>query len=60
MLDGDNSVRRCKTVVDIYRQCRQYQNLAIADRGPGEQLSLAPPPGRASYERRRPPKIQPG
>jgi hypothetical protein len=46
MLVGDNTVRRCKTSVDSCRQCLQYQNLVIANRGPGGQLSMARPPDR--------------
>jgi len=53
MLGGDNSVRRCKTVVE----CIQYQNLAIANRGPGGQLSVARPPGRVSGAPQAPDKI---
>jgi hypothetical protein len=45
-LGWEFGVRRCKTVVDTCRQCIQHQDLAIANRGPGGQLSVARPPGR--------------
>ena len=45
MLGRNNIVRRCKTFVDSCRQCLQYQNLAIANRGPEGQLSVARPSG---------------
>ena len=48
MLGRNNTVRRCKTFVDSCRQCLQYQNLAIANRGSGEQLSMARPPDRVN------------
>jgi hypothetical protein len=54
MLGRDNSVRRCKTVVVEYIQ---YQNLAIANRGPGGQLSVARPPGRVIGAPQAPQKI---
>jgi hypothetical protein len=54
MLGAHKSVRRCKTLSTVvYTVNRAVDNkllpeLAIANRGPGGQLSVARPPGRVS------------
>lgn len=53
MLGGDTLI--CQPSLTTAKA--SYQNLAIANRGPGGQLSVARPPGRVSGAAQAPHKI---
>jgi hypothetical protein len=63
MLGAHKSVRRCKTLATVVYIVNRAvdnnycQNLAIGNRGPGGQLSVARPPGCVSGAPQAPHKI---